>query len=245
MTSFQEDFRKNFLYDTLDKERKVNRLIQMYRWSLRIATLVYCLYMLFFAKMYNFMALNVLLAYIPLEVSFHFKKGNNHAFFLLGMLWLLFYPNAPYLFTDFFHLEQLSIYQGMNQIFGQSLSAWVLFSLLTIGICVYGFLGIATVFTALNECFRRKIINRKWQGVLFVLAVNFLSSVAIFVGRFDRLHSVHLFSSPVHTLHRIFLVWSVDKCLFILLFTGMQLFLLAAILGLKGLGLIDKSENYH
>lgn len=80
----------------------VENLIQLYRWSIRIATLVYCVYMLLFAEVYQFMALNVLLAYIPLEISFHVKKVNKQGFFLLGMLWLLFYPNAPYLFTDFF-----------------------------------------------------------------------------------------------------------------------------------------------
>ncbi|MGX7271721.1 DUF1361 domain-containing protein [Enterococcus haemoperoxidus] len=198
--------------------------------------------MLFVARNYHFMALNVLLGYIPLELSFHYKKVNNQLFLLLGILWLLFYPNAPYLFTDFFHLENLSIYQGMNQIFGQSLSAWFSFSLLTVGICVYGLLGMATVFTTLNECFQRNILNKKWQGFLFIMIVNVLSSLAIFVGRFDRLHSVHLLTKPIQTLQIIFFNWSVNKVLFILLFTGMQFLLLAAIFGLKGLRLVDEGE---
>ncbi|WP_430604082.1 DUF1361 domain-containing protein [Enterococcus sp. DIV0724b] len=198
--------------------------------------------MLFVARNYHFMALNVLLGYIPLELSFHYKKVNNQLFLLLGILWLLFYPNAPYLFTDFFHLENLSIYQGMNQIFGQSLSAWFSFSLLTVGICVYGLLGMATVFTTLNECFQRNILNKKWQGFLFIMIVNVLSSLAIFVGRFDRLHSVHLLTKPIQTLQIIFFNCSVNKVLFILLFTGMQFLLLAAIFGLKGLRLVDEGE---
>lgn len=217
-------------------------MVQIYRWSIRIATVVYCFYMLFVARNYHFMALNVLLGYIPLELSFHYKKVNNQLFLLLGILWLLFYPNAPYLFTDFFHLENLSIYQGMNQIFGQSLSAWFSFSLLTVGICVYGLLGMATVFTTLNECFQRNILNKKWQGFLFIMIVNVLSSLAIFVGRFDRLHSVHLLTKPIQTLQIIFFNWSVNKVLFILLFTGMQFLLLSAIFGLKGLGLVDEGE---
>ncbi|XUB57180.1 hypothetical protein IGJ02_001421 [Enterococcus sp. DIV0724b] len=217
-------------------------MVQMYRWSIRIATVVYCFYMLFVARNYHFMALNVLLGYIPLELSFHYKKVNNQLFLLLGILWLLFYPNAPYLFTDFFHLENLSIYQGMNQIFGQSLSAWFSFSLLTVGICVYGLLGMATVFTTLNECFQRNILNKKWQGFLFIMIVNVLSSLAIFVGRFDRLHSVHLLTKPIQTLQIIFFNCSVNKVLFILLFTGMQFLLLAAIFGLKGLRLVDEGE---
>lgn len=185
------------------------------------------------------MALNVLLAYIPLEISFHFKQVGRRMFLLLGSFWLLFYPNAPYLFTDFFHLERLSIYQGMNQIFGQSLSDWLSFSLLTIGICVYGFLGMATVITVINESFQRNILKKKWQGLLLIVLINFLSSLAIFVGRFDRLHSVHLFTKPVQTIQLIFFEWSVNKVLFVLLLTMMQLILLASIAGLKGLELIE------
>lgn len=191
------------------------------------------------------MALNVLLAYIPLEISFHFKQVGSRMFLLLGSFWLLFYPNAPYLFTDFFHLERLSIYQGMNQIFGQSLSDWLSFSLLTIGICVYGFLGMATVITAINESFQRNILTKKWQGLLLIVLINILSSLAIFVGRFDRLHSVHLFTKPVQTIQLIFFDWSVNKVLFVLLLTMMQLILLASIAGLKGLELIEEQEKSY
>ncbi|EOI01933.1 hypothetical protein UAY_01342 [Enterococcus moraviensis ATCC BAA-383] len=211
-----------------------------YRWYSRIITILYCIYMLLYADRYDFMALNVLLAYIPIEISFHFKQVGNRLFFLLGMLWLLFYPNAPYLFTDFFHLEQLSIYPGMHQIFGLSISDWVSFSLLTVGICIYGFLGLATIFTMLDECFRRKILQKKWQSIFFILLVNLLSSLAIFVGRFDRLHSIHLVTKPVQTLQIIFLKWSTDKVQFILLLTGVQLLLLACIVGLDKMKLGDK-----
>ncbi|MBM7688217.1 hypothetical protein IGJ55_001868 [Enterococcus sp. AZ170] len=208
---------------------------QRYRWLVRIGTVFYCLYMLFFAKVYHFMALNVLLAYIPLELSFHFKKATKQLFFLLGMFWLLFYPNAPYLFTDFFHLEQLPIYHGMNQLFGQSLSAWLSFSLLTIGICVYGYLGMATLITIIKECYRRGLFKSRWHGVIFVIVINALSSLAIFVGRFDRLHSVHLLTKPIQTIQIIFLQWSVDKGLFIILLTGLQLILFASIIGVRAL----------
>ncbi|MBO0439750.1 DUF1361 domain-containing protein [Candidatus Enterococcus ikei] len=199
--------------------------------------------MIFFADSYHFMALNVFLAYLPIEISFHFQKVTKNWFLLLGILWLLFYPNAPYLFTDFFHLETLTIYQGMDQLFGQSLSDWLSFSLLTVGICFYGFVGMATIFSTLHECYRRSIFNKKWQGGLFVLIVNLLSSLAIFVGRFDRLHSIHLFTKPLKTITIIFLNWSVNKVLFILLFTGLQLLLLLAIICVKKSDMLNKEEK--
>ncbi|OJG91610.1 hypothetical protein RV15_GL000494 [Enterococcus silesiacus] len=215
------------------------------RWSIRIGTLLYCVYMLFFAKTYQFMALNVFLAYLPIELSLHFQQRNNQLFLILAGLWLLFYPNAPYLFTDFFHLETLSIYQGMNRLFEQSLSAWLSFSLLTVGICVYGFLGMATLFTVLNEGYRRRLLKRKWQGFLIFLIVNILSSLAIYVGRFDRLHSIHLFTKPLQTLKTIFFNWSLEKSFFILLFTMLQAILLAAIIGLRWLEPLEKQEKLY
>lgn len=211
----------------------MTKLTQSYRNLVRVVTLIYCVYMLFFAEVYQFMALNVLLAYIPLEISFHFKRSKDFVFCLLGLLWLVFYPNAPYLFTDFFHLEGLAIYQGMNQLFGQAVSDWLAFCLLTLGICVYGFLGMASIFTFIQEGHQRSFFNKRWQVILLILGINLLSSLAIFVGRFDRLHSIHLFTKPIETFKTIFLNWSMDKLIFILLFTGLQTILLGTIAALK------------
>ena len=38
--------------------------------NLRVITLIYCIYMWLFATHFHFMALNVLLAYIPIELSY-------------------------------------------------------------------------------------------------------------------------------------------------------------------------------
>lgn len=73
-----------------------------------------------------------------------------------------------------------------------------------------------------------------------MLLVNLLSSLAIFVGRFDRLHSIHIVTKPVQTLQIIFFKWSTDKVQFILLLTGVQLLLLACIVGLDKMKLGDK-----
>ena len=41
--------------------------------------------------------------------------------------------------------------------------------------------------------------------VVFQASLHFLSALAIYVGRFDRLHSVYLFMSPIETVKIIFL----------------------------------------
>lgn len=58
-----------------------------------------------------FLVWNLFLACIPLVLSnllraAHAKRSNDAAQLVLGAVWLLFFPNAPYLFTDFVHLHQ-------------------------------------------------------------------------------------------------------------------------------------------
>lgn len=188
----------------------------------RIVTLIYCSYILFSASMFQFMALNVFLAYIPIELSFHLKKVKGKLFIGISFFWLLFYPNAPYLLTDFFHLEALSIYQKNNQIFSSSILDWWSFCLLTFGIIVYYFLGVQSIGVVIFEGQKRvEWLKNKYIPILFVI-IHFLSSLAIYVGRFERLHSVYLFTQPIQTIKLIFFEWNLNKLLFILMFTFLQ-----------------------
>lgn len=195
-------------------------------WELRIVTFVYCIGMLFIAKKFQLMALNVFLAYIPIELSYQLKNRKNKSFLVLLMGWVLFYPNAPYLLTDFFHLEELHIYQGINGIFALNNVDWFYFCLMTLGICIYSFVGIGTIFTVSSELQKRGVILGNYQMKLFYLGINFLSSLAIYVGRFDRLHSIYIFTRPFETISLIFFEWSVNKFIFILIFTFFQTVLL-------------------
>ena len=189
-------------------------------------TLVYCIGMFFIAKKFELMALNVFLAYIPIEFSYHFNNRNNKSFLLLLMGWVLFYPNAPYLLTDFFHLEELHIYQGINGIFALNNVDWFYFCLMTLGICIYSFLGMQTIFSVSHELQKRGFIQANYQTIMFYFGINFLSSLAIYVGRFDRLHSVYLFTRPFETISLVFFEWSFSKFVFIMIFTVFQFILL-------------------
>lgn len=206
---------------------------QKYNWVIRMVTVAYCLYMLFFSTKYSFMALNVFLAYLPVELSFHLERVNKTLFFIVSALWLLFYPNAPYLFTDFFHLEQLPIYEGMNHVFLRSLSGWLSFTLLTVGICVWGLLGMNSFLVLAREWHKRMFLRKIWQKGLVFILINVLSSLAIFVGRFDRLHSVHIITQPIQTIETIFFHWSSNKLGFICLLTIMQCCLFIPIIYLR------------
>ena len=61
--------------------------------------------------------------------------------------------------------------------------------------------------------------------VVFQASLHFLSALAIYVGRFDRLHSVYLFMSPIETVKIIFF----QKLMFILLMMFLQMLLFGLI----------------
>lgn len=67
-------------------------LIRLYFWSLIILLAV------FVKPPYDFMAFNTFLGYLPIELGIflrHFNDRRALAFWVLLVVWLLFYPNAP------------------------------------------------------------------------------------------------------------------------------------------------------
>ena len=58
---------------------------------------------------YNFLVWNLALAWVPFGLALgalaSARRDARATTSVLGVLWLLFFPNAPYLLTDFVHLE--------------------------------------------------------------------------------------------------------------------------------------------
>src|SRR5687767_13354522 len=58
---------------------------------------------------YIFLASNLFLAWLPFMISNRLsssQKLRNWQSYCLLSLWLLFFPNAPYIITDFLHLKE-------------------------------------------------------------------------------------------------------------------------------------------
>ena len=59
---------------------------------------------------YRFLVWNLFLAWVPFLFALGAyavaRRGGGPAVVVLGILWLLFFPNAPYLITDFIHLSE-------------------------------------------------------------------------------------------------------------------------------------------
>lgn len=190
----------------------------MYKTWFRLILFGYLLFMYFLAPFFPFMALNVLLAWIPLEIAWFAEKRVDSLLGKISLLfWLLFYPNIPYLLTDLFHLETLSIYSE-NAIFHNDITSWFSFLLLIVPILFLPAFGVRSAEHLLAKFFPK-------QSRLVLVAVFVLAALGIYAGRFLRLHSVHFLIAPLQTLTLIFGLWNWDKLAFILIFTIIQLLL--------------------
>jgi uncharacterized membrane protein len=144
---------------------------------------------------YGFLIWNLFLAWLPLVFAllasdeYQHKGGSRWRFFGLAGAWLLFFPNAPYIFTDLIHLTS-RFYRHF----------WVdltLFLLCAFTGLVLGFLSLYLMQSVVARRFGRI------AGWLFVATAAGLSSVGVYLGRFLRFNSCDLFLRPARVYQRI------------------------------------------
>jgi uncharacterized membrane protein len=130
---------------------------------------------------------NLVLAWVPLGLALVVYDGARRGMrglWLLSLcgLWLLFFPNAPYLMTD---LKYLRVIGGVPLWYDV---------LLTSAAAAAGLaLGFLSLFLIHSVARRRLGAVWAWIGVWAVLA---LSSVGVFLGRFQRFNSWDVFTDP-------------------------------------------------
>jgi len=144
---------------------------------------------------YAFLIGNLFLAWLPLLFAVmacdHFKKETkrNWRFGALAGVWLLFFPNAPYIFTDLIHLT--------NRYFAHF---WV--DLTLILLCAFTGLVLGFVSLYLMQSVVARMYGRA-ASWFFVAAVAGLSSFGIYLGRFLRFNSWDVLVKPVKLYHGI------------------------------------------
>ncbi|WP_088809082.1 MULTISPECIES: DUF1361 domain-containing protein [Listeria] len=174
----------------------MNKLI----WGCRIFYISTMLLLFYVLDYYHFLILNITLAYIPFELAvfLHKKKRPAIIFWILAAAWLLFFPNAFYLVTDFFHLKQFNIYD-YNGILQKDSLLWQSFTVMS-GAVFFGLfvgnLSLRFILDAIKE-------RTNWRESILVPIILLLSSYGIYLGRFDRLHTVHLLTEPSTVLRSI------------------------------------------
>jgi uncharacterized membrane protein len=130
---------------------------------------------------------NLFLAWIPflvaLQVYEGYRRGAARLYLLLGgVLWLLFFPNAPYIVTDFKWLTSSS-----------GAPIWYDVVLISAGAWAGLLLGFISLY--LMQAVMRRALGAL-SAWLFVLAALVLSSFGIYLGRFQRSNSWDVLVSP-------------------------------------------------
>jgi uncharacterized membrane protein len=130
---------------------------------------------------------NLFLAWIPfglaLQVYEGYRRGAARVYLLLGgVLWLLFFPNAPYIVTDFKWLRDSTGAPIWYDVVLISAGAWA-------GLLL-GFISLYLMQTVVRRALGA--LNA-WLFVLFALVV---SSFGIYLGRFQRSNSWDVFVRP-------------------------------------------------
>ncbi len=145
---------------------------------------------------YTFLVWNLFLATIPFCISYWllYHPGSRLRAALLLPLWLLFFPNAPYLMTDLVHLYP-----------NDGAPVWFNLILLLTAASAGLFLG----YTSLRHV--QKIAERALGPIVgwcVVVPVLFLSAFGIYLGRFQRWNSWDVILSPISLAHAI-----LERCL--------------------------------
>lgn len=139
---------------------------------------------------YPFLPFNLFLAWIPLgaAVAASLARHNRVAFYLVmplsTLVWLAFFPNAPYLLTDFQHLAYGG--SGTPLWYDVILLIWFAWTGL--------FVGMVSLYLM------QEIVAERFNalaGWVFAAAVTILSSLGVFLGRFLRWNSWDLLKDPL------------------------------------------------
>ncbi|MFL5966582.1 MAG: DUF1361 domain-containing protein [Gaiellaceae bacterium] len=141
---------------------------------------------------FTYLIWNLFLAWIPFVLAILLYDGQRRgarkpALVVLGALWLAFFPNAPYIVTDFVHLDR------------DPLSPYWFDGLIITSFAVTGMLlGLGSLYLVQSVVRREAGTVAGWVAAATALV---LGSIGIYVGRFVRLNSWDLWTSPRAFLH--------------------------------------------
>jgi uncharacterized membrane protein len=147
-----------------------------------------------YGNSYDFLAWNLLLAWIPflLAVALHDSDRRDRpaaALLTLGAAWLVFLPNAPYIVTDFIHI---GTFRGAPLWYDAGMTA----AFAGTGLV----LGLASVLLVQGVVARRLGAPAGWA---MLAPVFLLCSAGIYIGRIHRFNSWDVIARPQRLLELV------------------------------------------
>ena len=147
-----------------------------------------------------FLVWNLFLAWIPVALALWLEEKDrrsprNWRFWSAAFVWLMFFPNAPYILTDLSHLKPIIQSRWWTDL---------------ILILFFALIGLVLAFISLHRM--QGIVARRhgrFAGWVFAAGITFLSGFGVYLGRFERWNSWDVVVRPfamiadsLHWLHR-------------------------------------------
>jgi uncharacterized membrane protein len=139
---------------------------------------------------------NLFLAWIPFMLAYfaHLVSWRRASLYLIipviSFLWLIFFPNAPYMLTDLQDLAR------------QATDAPLWYDVIIVVWCSWTGMMLGVVSLYLMQDIIMRTFGRT-PGWLFVFVISGLSSFGIYIGRFVRLNSWDILQNPAETAQEI------------------------------------------
>ena len=156
---------------------------------------------------------NMILALIAYDAAVltTISKKQKWLYPLLLVVWLAFYPNTFYMLTDLVHMTWVgdTLWNPVSMRLFMAFVPSILFGV---------YCGIES-WNILRERWKWTW----WLGMLVVAGLSYLSSLAIYIGRYDRLNSWDLVTRPQLVIQKLLETFQKDRLVFILGFTFIQI----------------------
>lgn len=139
------------------------------------------------APVFSFLFWNLFLAWVPYVLSLGLValdrvRAPGWLLAAVGIVWLLFLPNAPYILTDFIHVGEIP-----------GVALWVDAVLIGAFAATGLLLGLASLYLVHHVVAARVGAGAGWTVAIGSLA---LSSIGVYLGRFPRFNSWDVLANP-------------------------------------------------
>jgi uncharacterized membrane protein len=159
---------------------------------------------------YAFLVWNLFLAWIPYILSLQMRRISARGFStrrakiitaVIGAAWLCFYPNAPYILTDFIHvIETPPPRELFHPLITSNAILWydiILSSAFAFTGHIIGLISLAVLHIVLNA------ITKPRVGWAVVACAVLMGGYGIYLGRFERLNSWDILKHPFSTVRTV------------------------------------------
>ncbi len=146
------------------------------------------------SRLFFFLNWNLFLAFVPwifsslLIIYPSMQKKKTLVLADLGV-WLLFFPNAPYILTDLFHLKR-------NLVMPIWFDTLLILSFAWVGL-MYGFISLWNIEKVLSSFFKKGLVT------FFSTSLLFVGSFGIYLGRYLRWNSWDIIQQPIELIYDI------------------------------------------